>query len=106
MKSFEVNLKQEFNVTFSEPELAEEYFTGEDTDFTRWFYESIDIENFLETFTINFANALNRKHGDIMLIEGFAAFKQQGNRYTSTTDEYGTITVQDVSRGLEFDYVV
>lgn len=105
MKSYFVNLKQEFNVKFSDPELAEEYFAGEDTGFTRWFYESLDLEDFLEAFTLNFANEVNRNFGDLN-IEGFATFKRDGNHYTSIADEYGTITVQDVSRGLELDYIV
>lgn len=104
MKPYFVNLRQEFSVSFSDPELAEEYFTGEDTAFTRWFYESIDLEDFLETFTLNFANEVNRHWGDIQL-EGFATFKVDGRTYVSTAEEYGTITVKNVRGCLELDYI-
>lgn len=103
MKKFNVDLKLELSIEFSDLELAENYLVGEDAEFAQCFYTNDHIGDFLETFSVDFVNHMSR-WGDVD-IEGFATFVQKGNTYTSVGEEYGTIIVTDVNYGLEVDYI-
>lgn len=103
MKTFNVDLKLELRIQFSDLDLAKNYLIGDDAEFAQCFYSSDDIEEFINTFSLDFAHRINR-WGDID-IEGFATFVRKGNTYTSVGEEYGTITVTDVNDSLEVDYI-
>lgn len=105
MKTFNVDLKLELKVTFSDLELAEKYLIGDNAEFAQCFYYSEDMEDFVNSFTTGFAHEILSGWSSELNIEGFAPFTRNGNTFTSTADEYGTITVVDVSRGLEVDFI-
>lgn len=105
MKTFNVDLKQELRVSFSDPELAEQYLVGDDAEFAQGFYSSDDLEDFVNSFILSFANELNTGWVSSLDIEGFATFHKKDGSFVSTAKEYGSIIVKDVSRGLEVDYV-
>jgi hypothetical protein len=106
MKAFNVDLKQELRVTFSDEDKATKYFVGEDAEHAQAFFESGDMEEFVNTFSLMFANHLNSvSWASVLDIEGFAMFKRELNKFISSTDEYGDIIVEDVSRGLDVDYI-
>lgn len=105
MKTFNVDLKLELKVTFSDLELAKQYLVGDDAEFAQCFYFSDDMEDFVNSFTVGFAHEILSGWSSELNIEGFAPFTRNGNTFTSTAEEYGTITVVDVSRGLEVDFI-
>lgn len=108
MKTFNVDLKQELRISFSDEAKATEYFVGEDSEHAQAFFESEDLEDFVNTFSLMFTNHLHSCSWTSELdIEGFAVFERQGgtNKFKSSCDEYGDIIVEDVSRGLEVDYI-
>ncbi len=106
MQTFNVDLKQELRVSFSDPELAEQYLVGDDAEFAQSFYSSDDLEDFVNSFILGFAKELNSVGWASSLdIEGFKTFHREKDTFTSTAKEYGSIIVRDVSRGLEVDYI-
>lgn len=105
MKTFNVDLKLELKVTFSDLELAEKYLIGDDAEFAQCFYCSDDMEEFLNSFTIDIAHQILHGWYSELNIEGFAPFIRNGNTLTSIADEYGTITVVNVNHGLEVDFI-
>jgi hypothetical protein len=105
MKSFNVELKQEFRVVFTNPELAQEYFVGEDCKFAEFMYENDSLDDLAGSLSYGFA--ITHQCGDDKVdIEGFALFKSSKfDTYISSADEYGDIIVSRVT-GLEVDWVV
>jgi hypothetical protein len=105
MKSFNVELKQEFRVVFTNPDLAEEYFVGEDSKFAEFMYENESLEELAGSLCYTFA--MTHQCGDNKVqIEGFELFRSSTfDTYISSADEYGDIIVSRVT-GLEVDWVV
>ena len=105
-KRYNIDLSQELVIEFSDPEKAEKYFVGENSEHAQAFFESEDMEDFVRTFSLMFANHLNSvSFSSVLYIEGFAPFKRKDGEYISSTDEYGDITIHDVWGGLEVDYI-
>lgn len=104
MRSFGVELKEELSVSFSNPELAEKYFVGEDAEFAQFMYENESLEELAG----NVAFSFQREFGfsNKVDIEGFATFvyDKEKKGHVSNTEEYGSIIIQR-SSGLEVDYV-
>ena len=105
---FEVEMKQIFTVEFSDKDLAEKYFVGEDAPNAEAFFESDELSEVAEYLCHAFNNHSHfYQDGDwVKQIEGFANFvRGVRNRetYVSETNEYGKIIVTETQE-LEVDY--
>lgn len=104
MENFLVEIKAEYEVEFSDPDKAEEYFC--DSDWKDSFYTVTGLDEISGMVSYGINNTPASYHGSkiIKFIEGFGEFIKDGDLWLIDDDEFGTITVQEVQE-LQVDTI-
>ena len=94
MKKFQVELKAEYMVEFSDEKLAEDYFVN--GEFKEYFWEPVDLEDLARTLTVQFHST-----DGVMtkFIEGYGDFVYdlETRKYVCEFKDFGKITVTEES---------
>lgn len=93
---FNVELKTEVSVQFSNPEAAYNYFI-KDTGWRDYFYRFDDLKELAEFLSQSILYTLEQWHQEKKQfyrdIEGFPLFMKDGETFTCSSEEFGDIIV-------------
>lgn len=107
-KRFNVELKVEFEISFSDIVKAEEFFI--DGDWRDTFYDYDDLEDLVDSLGLDFYTSRTTVSTDgnykkIRFVEGYGDFIYDPSigEWECSDDDFGVISIQDME--LETDYV-